>query len=98
MNDLGTDNYPNGVEVQQYLEDYLKYFGLEKHIRLSTMITRVTRSHESHQWAVHILNRKEEYFDKVIIATGTNLLPKIPTLEGLEQFHGQALHSQTFKK
>ncbi|KAF2257729.1 hypothetical protein CC78DRAFT_538321 [Lojkania enalia] len=26
-----------------------------------------------------------------------NLVPKIPTLEGLDQFHGQVLHSQAFK-
>jgi dimethylaniline monooxygenase (N-oxide forming) len=58
----------------------------------------VTRNHERNQWAIHLPDRKEEYFDKVVISTGINSIPMIPKMEGLDQFQGQVLHSQAFKE
>lgn len=37
-------------------------------------------------------------FDKVVMATGINDVPFVPTIKGIEKFGGTVLHSGSYKR
>lgn len=60
------------------------------------------RDKEQQKWILNIRtpDGKEvrETFDKLIVANGTNNMPKFPTLTGQDDFKGEILHSKDFKR
>ncbi|KAF4961788.1 hypothetical protein FSARC_10084 [Fusarium sarcochroum] len=86
------------AQVQEYVESYVDHFNIRSKLRLSTTVSKVRRDDESDRWAVDVQGSGPEYFDKVIVATGINIRPVIPKIEGLDQFEGEVLHSQAFKR
>lgn len=80
----------------------MKHFKLDRHFRLNTEVTRITRDKERQKWTVSFKTPEnhevEESFDKLVIANGTNNLPKIPALTGQDDFKGEILHSMNFKR
>lgn len=88
--------------MQEYLENYAKHFKLNDHFRLKTEVTRVTRDKDKQKWIITFKTPEgkevEESFDKVLVANGTNNLPKIPVLTGQDNFKGEILHSMNFKR
>jgi dimethylaniline monooxygenase (N-oxide forming) len=99
----GTPDYPYIAEVQSYLESYCDHFGLSKHIRLSQSVMGATPVGNITGWQLKILDKsgkqREEYFDRLVLAVGECGLPLWPkTITGLENFKGQVLHSQAYKR
>lgn len=84
--------------MQKYLESYASHFDLLPKIRFETVVTGVFRDEAAGKWAVEIEGSGRQMFDKVVLATGINAQPHIPHLEGLENFSGNIVHSQGFKK
>jgi cation diffusion facilitator CzcD-associated flavoprotein CzcO len=80
----------------------VKHFKLDRHFRLNTEVTRVTRDKEKQKWTISYKlpgnQQIEESFDKLVVANGTNNLPKIPALTGQDDFKGEILHSMNFKR
>ncbi len=95
----------SSADVETYLERYADHFQLWKHIRFNTSISSVKRDDANNQWMLDVVRKTPEgdatetvAFDKVIIASGANEKPRIPIVEGIENFAGRVLHSQAFKK
>ncbi len=84
--------------MQSYLESYADHFALRDKMRLNTNVTRVSRDEDAGKWVVEIDGERRELFDKIVLATGINQLPHVPTISGLEKFTGQTLHSRAFKR
>jgi dimethylaniline monooxygenase (N-oxide forming) len=42
--------------------------------------------------------KRTDWFDKVVVAIGTFVQPKKPTLEGIEKFEGRQLHAIDFHR
>jgi dimethylaniline monooxygenase (N-oxide forming) len=98
----GTPDYPYIAEVQSYLESYCDHFGLSKHIRLSQSVIGATVGNIT-GWQLQILDKngkqREECFDRLVIAVGECGLPLWPkNITGLENFKGQVLHAQAYKR
>lgn len=93
-----TPSHCTSAHVQQYLESYVSHFNLTNRLRLSTTINIVKRDDKEDRWVVDVEGSGPEYFDKVVVATGINSRPHLPTLEGVEQFEGDVLHSRAFKR
>ncbi|KAK5061309.1 hypothetical protein LTR84_007851 [Exophiala bonariae] len=95
-------SHPSAAQVQQYLDNYAKHFELESHFRLKTEVLRIDRVKEQQKWTLTLRTsdgkEARETFDKLIVANGTNNMPKIPTLTGQEDFKGEILHSKDFKR
>jgi dimethylaniline monooxygenase (N-oxide forming) len=71
---------------------------LRQHIQLSSPVTRLSRSRD--KWVLQISAHNSppriEYFDKVIVATGTFTKPSQPQLEGIQLFEGPTIHAINF--
>lgn len=93
-----TPSHCTSAHVQQYLESYVSHFNLTNWLRLGTTINIVKRDDKEDRWVVDVEGSGPEYFDKVVVATGINSRPHLPTLEGVEQFEGEILHSRAFKR
>ncbi|KAI5459674.1 FAD/NAD(P)-binding domain-containing protein [Mariannaea sp. PMI_226] len=93
-----TPSHCTSQHVEQYLENYAKHFNLGPKLRLNTKVKLVKRDKEKKCWVLDIEGSDSECFDKVIIATGINARPHIPSLDGLDQFEGEVLHSRAFKR
>jgi dimethylaniline monooxygenase (N-oxide forming) len=96
----GTADYPTWQQMHHYLESYCDAFDLTQYIQLSSPITRLSRSRD--KWALQISPPNSltriEYFDKVIVATGTFTKPSQPQLEGVQLFEGSAVHAINFHR
>ncbi|KAF3940055.1 hypothetical protein ABW19_dt0209252 [Dactylella cylindrospora] len=67
-------------------------------MKLGSKVQKISRNHDQQQWILHFEGGEERSFDKVIISTGTNRIPNVPELEGLDNFQGKVIHSQAFKR
>ncbi|MBO9152231.1 flavin-containing monooxygenase [Chitinophaga sp. GCM10012297] len=88
--------WPSGEQVQQYLEDYARHFGILSVIRFNTAVTGLR--YENNNWEMDIYDAGEDYTDTlrfhfVAICTGTFHKPHIPAFKGMETFTGQVLHT-----
>jgi dimethylaniline monooxygenase (N-oxide forming) len=96
---LDTDDFPTWQQMHSYLESYCVAFGLRECIHLnSPPVTRLSRA--GNEWAVQISlpdsMARVEYFDKVIVASGTFAKAKKPELPDIELFKGSTVHSLSF--
>jgi indole-3-pyruvate monooxygenase len=88
----GSATYLSRDEVVQYMERYTEQFGIRplfnQHVR---SISRV-----GEKWVLKA-NQQTWQADHVIIATGNNRKPILPTWPGIESFKGQVMHSSVYK-
>jgi dimethylaniline monooxygenase (N-oxide forming) len=96
----GTADYPTWQQMHHYLESYCEAFDLTQYIQLSSPVTRLSRSED--QWALQISPPDSlphvEYFDKVIVATGTFTKPSQPQLDQIQLFKGPTVHAINFHR
>ena len=96
----GTDDYPTNQQMYDYLQSYADHFDIRKHYRLNAGLKDLER--ENDKWALKITynGSKElttEYFDKVLVASGSFITPKQPKLKDMEKFKGNVMHSFDFR-
>lgn len=90
--------YWNAYEYEQYLIKYCKEFGLLENISFETTVVNVEKKADSY----HITtkdksnNVSEKVFDAVVICTGTNRVPRVPQIEGAEDFQGKIIHTEEY--
>ena len=99
--------WPNGEQVQKYLQSYADNFGVSERICFQTEVTNISRKTEKQKnWIVSIKTDDEDEikqenleFDFVLVCNGTFNIPKMPVLAGKEDFiaaGGKILHSSQF--
>jgi dimethylaniline monooxygenase (N-oxide forming) len=93
-----TDDFPTWQQMHQYLESYCDHFDLRRHILLNSPVTDLSR--EGNRWVLEISPKgqptRKEYFDKVVVASGSFVKPKTPKFPGIEKFQGPTTHSLNF--
>lgn len=95
--------------MANYIYSYAEKFGLSKHWRLGVEIQRIDRKDD--KWSLRIREQSHtgeeaskdehseiEYFDKVLVTTGPFKKAFIPPVDGSEEWPGQILHAQDFKR
>ncbi len=94
-------DYPHHAQVLAYLERYGDHFGLREHIWFGTEVTKVEPTGDG-RWDVTTgggtaaVNQTRRYA-AVVIANGHNWSPKMPSYEGLSDFHGEIIHASAYK-
>jgi cation diffusion facilitator CzcD-associated flavoprotein CzcO len=85
--------YSGQPEILAYLQDTVRRFRLEQHIRLQTEIVRTEFRAEEGRW--HLTDRAGNLTTArvVLLAIGPLNRPAVPKLQGLENFRGQTFHS-----
>lgn len=88
----GTDRYPSRAQVIEYLELYARHFRIDP--LFGCEVLRLTRDDEG--WiadtSVGCLRAQ-----RVVIATGVNALPSVPSWPGRERFRGELIHSSNYR-
>ena len=77
-------------EILAYLEKMAERYGLWSHIRLETPIE--SAAFEDGRWSVRTPDGEASY-DFLLSATGILHHPRLPEVDGLESFAGQAFHT-----
>lgn len=92
-----------GEVVHAYLCDVAAHFGIDSRLRLATRV-QSAKLREDGRWDVtmEFANASQPQVDtlvagKMVIATGLTSEPRMPSLPGLEDFHGLVLHSKQLK-
>ncbi|XP_037044478.1 senecionine N-oxygenase-like [Bradysia coprophila] len=94
-------SFPYRNDIWNYLNSYALRFDVKKSTRFNHVVTTVTPI-EDNKWKVVVKdlpNNKFEssIFDAVIVCNGHNFLPKIPMIEGADDFGGRKIHSHDFR-
>ncbi|XP_077517360.1 flavin-containing monooxygenase 5-like isoform X1 [Amblyomma americanum] len=97
-------NYMHHSMLVRYFEMYADHFGVTKHIRFNTEVTRVVKGEdydETGRWDVTYRTKgqppRTETFDGVLVCSGHHVIPHVPTFKGLEKFKGQVFHTHDYK-
>jgi cation diffusion facilitator CzcD-associated flavoprotein CzcO len=83
--------YSPGAEIQAYFERIAREYDIERHIRFGDEVTscRFTDG----RWRLETAGGHRDEADLVIAATGVLHHPKLPDIEGLDDFEGAMFHS-----
>jgi cation diffusion facilitator CzcD-associated flavoprotein CzcO len=96
-----TRHYPRQPEIEAYLGDCVRRFGLAPRLRLSTRVTAASWDETEQRWTIeaHSVERgSERYSARVLIAaTGGLSRPAQPDLPGLADFAGPAFHTARWR-
>jgi 4-hydroxyacetophenone monooxygenase len=84
-------------EIQTYLENSATEFGVRERIRFETKVIEAKWSESTHRWTVRVTtpDGPEEELSARILVTAVGVLnsPKLPPIEGIEDFKGELFHS-----
>ena len=90
--DNSLPNYPSRQDVADYLDKYAKELNI--HPVFNTEVRSVKR--EKNNWITETNNGSYQSLF-VIVATGLNQQPNIPSIKGMDSFKGEILHSSQYK-
>jgi dimethylaniline monooxygenase (N-oxide forming) len=87
--------WPSGSQVQEYLENYARHFGLLPYnIRFGVTVKRM--NYDGFLWQLKLDNGEMLSFSYVVVCTGTFHDPYVPELPGIQSYKdagGIVLHS-----
>ena len=86
-----THRYPYGPEVQAYLEQVARDFGVNEHVKFNCPVTDL--HYVGPHWRLTSGDGESAWYDVVISATGILHRPAYPDIAGLQSFAGDCFHS-----
>lgn len=85
--------YAPGHEVQDYAVECARHFGLLRHIRFGTRVTKIRWDEEQVVWRI-VLDGGEEVTARYVVgASGYLVEPRLPDIEGADSFAGKLMHT-----
>lgn len=90
-------DYPGHRQVLSYLKDYAQHRGLSPYICFRSEVTRLVPAGPGGNsgWTAHFADGTSRIFSAVVICTGHNWFPKMPSYPG--SFTGESMHSHSYK-
>jgi indole-3-pyruvate monooxygenase len=88
----GTPRYPSRAQMIAYLEQYARHFRIEPHFGEAAGTVRFRDG----AW-ITTTSAAEYRSPHVVVATGFNAVPNVPTWPGQEAFGGRILHSSQYR-
>jgi cation diffusion facilitator CzcD-associated flavoprotein CzcO len=85
--------YAKGAELRAYAEDCARRYGLEGKARFGVRVTGADYDEDGHAWWLTTRDGEEIVARHVIDGTGILTNPKLPDIEGVEEFGGTTLHT-----
>ncbi|TAE30824.1 MAG: hypothetical protein EAZ91_09365 [Cytophagales bacterium] len=94
--------WPTGEQVQQYLTNYARQFGVLPGIRFSTSVERAEPIQGgAGGWVIHTRKQgqsEETNVDFLVVCNGVFNEPNMPQVPGRELFAGTVLHSTEYRQ
>jgi cation diffusion facilitator CzcD-associated flavoprotein CzcO len=84
------------AEIQRYLEDVARDYGVLERVRTGTSVTRAEWDAERARWTLET-DAGEHEADVLLAACGQLSVPSIPAIPGLDQFAGPAFHTAQWR-
>jgi Flavin-binding monooxygenase-like len=83
--------WPTGQQVQVWLAAYAAEFGVDRHLRLDTEVTRARPAADGSGWALELRDTADgttgtETVDRLVVANGVFCEPFVPQYPGLAEF------------
>ncbi len=94
----GTADYPNHRALQDYFARYCENFGLRQHFFFNTRLESAERDAQTGLWRLRFDDGSTYTYRGLILANGTLSEPNIPTFKGQENYEGEIIHSNKYKK
>ena len=88
--------YAPGPEIQAYVEDVARRYGVLDRVRLETEVERTTFDEGRGRWTIETSAGTHEA-DVLIAACGQLATPRIPPIPGLDEFEGPAFHTARWR-
>jgi cation diffusion facilitator CzcD-associated flavoprotein CzcO len=92
LNPRWSRDFAPGAEVKRYVDHCVDKYGLREHLRLGTEVHKAVFDDATHSWRLHVPGG-EISSRYVITATGGLVKPKLPDIEGLQDFAGTTIHT-----
>ncbi|WP_374728272.1 flavin-containing monooxygenase [Catenuloplanes atrovinosus] len=96
-------DYPDHARFLSYLERYADHFDLRPHVWFGTEVVSVEPADEAGRWDVTTQStgraggtRTHRYL-AVVVANGHNWAPRMPRIEGMEDYRGKVIHASAYK-
>lgn len=92
LNPDWTRTYSCQPEIQEYLEDTVRRFGLEPHLRLGTSVESADWDGVARRWRIRTPGG--ELTSQILVGgIGPLSEPAVPDVPGIEEFEGKVFHS-----
>lgn len=94
--------WPSGAQVQQYLEAYVRHFGLSGDIHTSALVLGAEPLPDDAGWALTVEQagaQTRHSFDFLVVCNGIFSIPAVPHYDGAEAFAaagGRVCHTSEF--
>lgn len=89
--------YAPGEEIQAYMEDVARRYGVLDKVRLGTEVERASFDEQNRRWKLETSAGNHEA-DLLVTACGQLSVPSIPPLPGLDEFEGPAFHTAQWRE
>ncbi|XP_033100166.1 dimethylaniline monooxygenase [N-oxide-forming] 2-like isoform X1 [Anneissia japonica] len=95
--------FPTPRQMEEYYQKYADHFGLMKYVRLNQNVVNIV-SIGSGRWKIKSENAdnpddvSETEVDALIVCSGLQSVPYMPDIPGAEEFTGELIHSQYFRR
>ena len=93
MKDDWSQVYPTGKEMKQYTLHCAEKFDLRRRTRTSTTVERTEYDADANVWRVTVAGGQTIVSRYLVNATGLLVVPKMPDIEGIDDFEGKIIHS-----
>jgi len=93
-NPYWSHRYADQPEIQQYMEDVARRFGVADRIHTGTEVTRA--SWDGERWVVETSRGRHEA-DVLLTACGQLSTPSVPAIPGLDGFDGPTFHTARWR-
>lgn len=95
-------SFPTQADILKFLHAYADHFELNKRIKLNHLVVRVLPV-ENGKWEVLVKDLPNNKYmttihDAVFVCNGHYFAPRLPEIEGANEFKGKLLHSHDFRK
>ena len=88
-----SQNFVDQPEIEAYLQQCVREFGLEPHLTLNTTIAAAHYQQDAKNWQLTTTDGESMTFDVVINAMGGQHTAIFPDVPGIDSFTGDAWHS-----
>jgi len=91
-----SEHFSQQPELLDYFKKCFQKYDIQKHTYFETQVMRMDFDESTQLWSVlsqHKENKKEEKINIIISCVGQLSHPKIPEIQGIDQFRGNMFHS-----
>ena len=85
--------YPTGQEMKEYTLHCAREYDLVRRTRCETTVERAEYDADANVWRVETLGGEAIVTRYLVNATGLLVIPKMPDIEGIDDFEGKIIHT-----